>query len=179
MRVVTQRWALSTYDGSKLDRGRSLPTEIAWIVTSRLVFERTFAPMWLRRAILRLFGADVGDGTVIKPHVLIKFPWKLRIDRHAWIGEYVWIDNLAQVSIGSDSSVSQGVYLCTGNHDYRSTRFDLRAEPITIGRNCWIGAFSLVGPGVNLAEGTVVSMGERVTATSTPVILREEAGTEP
>lgn len=166
MRVVTRRWALSTYDGAKLDRGRSRAVEIAWIAVSRLMFERTFTPMWLRRVILRLFGASVGVGTVIKPHVLIKFPWKLQIDRDAWIGEHVWIDNLAQVTIGPDSCVSQGVYLCTGNHDYHSTRFDLTAEPIVIGRNCWVGAFSLVGPGVDLPEGTVVSMGERVTASS-------------
>ena len=55
-----------------------------------------------RRLILRLFGARVGRGVVVKPGARIKFPWRLSIGDHSWIGEDAWIDNLAPVAIGAD-----------------------------------------------------------------------------
>ena len=58
-----------------------------------------------RVQLLRLFGASIGSGVVIKPHVRIKFPWKLSIGDYSWIGEEVWIDNLAEVSIGSNCCI--------------------------------------------------------------------------
>ena len=41
------------------------------------------------------------------------------------IGENVWIDNLASVSIGATCCLSQGAMLLTGNHNYKKTTFDL------------------------------------------------------
>ena len=40
--------------------------------------------------LLRLFGAQVGNGVVIKPSVNIKYPWLLTIGDHVWIGEHVF-----------------------------------------------------------------------------------------
>ena len=51
-----------------------------------------------KRFLLRLFGAKIGKGVVIKPCVNIKYPWKLRIGNYVWIGENVWIDNLDTVT---------------------------------------------------------------------------------
>src|ERR1700733_968142 len=52
--------------------------------------------------LLRLFGARIGKGVVLKPGVNIKYPWKLTIGDHSWIGERVWIDNLAAVHLGKN-----------------------------------------------------------------------------
>ena len=38
-------------------------------------------------------------------------PWRLSIGDYSWIGEDVWIDNLAMVKIGKNVCVSQGAYL--------------------------------------------------------------------
>ena len=77
-------------------------------------------PSTFKAIILRVFGAKVGKGLVIRTHVRIKQPWRLSIGDHVWIGESVWIDNLVQVAIASNVCLSQGAFLLTGNHDYKS-----------------------------------------------------------
>jgi len=79
-----------------------------------------------------MFGAKVGKGVVIKPSVNIKFPWKLKIGDHSWIGEGVWIDNLSDVIIGGHVALSQGCLLLTGSHDHRRETFDFLSAPIVL-----------------------------------------------
>ncbi len=83
---------------------------------------------------LRVFGATVGKGVIIRPTVNIKYPWKLKIGNHCWIGESVWIDNLDQVTMEDNVCISQGAYLLCGNHNYKSTSFDLMTAPIYLQR---------------------------------------------
>lgn len=101
-----------------------------WYLVSWLFFRGYACPFSTPKTwLLRLFGAQIGKGLVIKPCVEIKFPWKLQLGDHVWIGEKVWIDNLGQVAIGSHVTLSQGAMLLTGNHDYKkkvSTLFPLR-----------------------------------------------------
>lgn len=116
-----------------------------------------------RVTALRVFGASLGAGVVVKPGVKVKFPWRLAVGDHSWIGEDVWIDNLDRVSIGADSVISQGAYLCTGNHDWTKETFDLITAPIEVGNQVWIGAKSVVGPGVVIADDSIVTLGTVVT----------------
>jgi len=64
-------------------------------------------PSKIKVKILKLYGAKVGYNVLIKPNVNIKYPWFLEIGNDVWIGENVWIDNLAQVTIGNDVCLSQ------------------------------------------------------------------------
>lgn len=108
---------------------------------------------------LRLFGAKIGNNVVVKPKINIKHPWKLTIGNHCWIGESVWIDNLAEVTIEDNVCLSQGAFLICGNHNYKKSTFDLMVAPITIREGAWIGAKSIVGPGVTVESHAVLSLG--------------------
>lgn len=154
---------LDEFTNDDFDRGRSRPIEACWRTIEGVLFDSWLPGSIWRTFLLRFFGAIVGRGVIIKPHVRVKFPWKLRIGDHSWIGESVWIDNLAQVSIGSHCCVSQGVYLCTGNHRWDTSTFDLEIKSIVINDQCWIGAMARIGPGVVVAEGAVIGLGEIVT----------------
>lgn len=109
--------------------------------------------------VLRSFGARIGLGVRIKPGVRVKFPWRLTVGDFVWIGEDAWIDNLAPVTIGSHVCISQGVYLCTGNHDWSHPLFELKVSPIQIEAECWIAARAVVGPGVTVGQGAVLGLG--------------------
>jgi putative colanic acid biosynthesis acetyltransferase WcaF len=117
----------------------------------------------LRSWLLRLFGGRIGHGVVLKPGIRVKYPWRLSVGDNSWIGEDCWLDNLEQISIGSNSCVSQGAYLCTGNHDWADESFGLIAKPIRLGDGAWVGAKCVVGPGVELGECSVAAAGSVVT----------------
>jgi putative colanic acid biosynthesis acetyltransferase WcaF len=116
----------------------------------------------LRVALLRLFGAKIGHGVVVRANVNISFPWRLSIGDHVWIGEGVGILSLARVTIESNVCISQRAYLCTGSHDFRREDFKLKVAPITVRTGSWVAAAAFVGPGVEVGTGAVVSAGSVV-----------------
>ncbi|HET6324544.1 MAG TPA: WcaF family extracellular polysaccharide biosynthesis acetyltransferase [Planctomycetaceae bacterium] len=152
--------------------GRSPLVRGLWAVVSLVIFQSGWVPLYgIKRWLLRRFGASVGAGVVIKPHVRIKFPWRLRIGAHAWIGEDVWIDNLATIHLANDVCVSQGAYLCTGSHDHRRVTFDLIVKPIVVESAAWVGARAIVLPGVTIRRGAVVASGSVVTRDVPPGVI--------
>lgn len=129
----------------------------AWFINSFLPFSG------FRVFLLRLFGAKIGAGVVLKPYINVKYPWRLVIGDHCWIGEQVWIDNLDDVQIGSHVCVSQGAMLLCGNHNYRKISFDLTTGPITLEDGVWIGAKTVVCPGVVCHSHCVLTVGSVAT----------------
>lgn len=109
--------------------------------------------------LLRCFGAKVGKGVNIKPSVNIKYPWRLTIGNYSWIGENVWIDNLDEVVIGDNCCISQGVLLLCGNHNYKKSSFDLITGKIVLEDGVWLGAKSIVCPGVTIKTHAVLVVG--------------------
>ncbi len=154
---------LSAYKNRLYSPGRGRIIRGVWYLISVLVFESGWFPMMRpKRAILRLFGAKVGRGLVIKPRVWIKYPWRLVVGDHCWIGQGAWIDNLADVRLGSHVCVSQQVYICTGSHDHQSRTFDLIAKPIEVGDGVWLAARALVLGGIAIGINAVVAAGSVV-----------------
>jgi putative colanic acid biosynthesis acetyltransferase WcaF len=151
---------LSTFQNRDFSHGKSLLTRMLWILCSRLFFETLIPyPNAFKRSLLALFGAKIGKGVVLKPSVKIKQPWRLEIGDHSWIGEGVWIDNLVHVSLASNVCLSQGAFLLTGNHNYKKTSFDLITGEIHLEEGVWIGAKSIVGPGVTCHSHAVLAAG--------------------
>ena len=150
---------LNTYNNNSYKSGNFIARFI-WYFINAIFFKSSFLPLYsLKRALLKLFGADIGVNVIIKPNVNIKYPWKLKVGDYAWIGEGVWIDNLDFVSIGSHCCVSQGALLLCGNHDYSKSSFDLMVKPIVLEEGVWIGAKSVVCPGVIIGSHGVLRAG--------------------
>jgi putative colanic acid biosynthesis acetyltransferase WcaF len=132
----------------------------AWIIIEALtLLNPVFVSYRLKARILRFFGASMGKSPVIKPGVHIKYPWRLSVGDYVWLGERVWIDNLADVMLGDNVCISQGAYLCTGNHDWSDPHMDLVTGPITVSSGAWIAAFAKVGPGVEIGQDAVIALG--------------------
>lgn len=155
---------LSTYNNAWYQPGSKVK-RLLWYVVSLIFFESAWnVSSGLKVMLLKCFGAELDEGVVIKPKVTIKYPWKLKIGKHCWIGEKVWIDNLDQVTLEDHVCISQGALLLCGNHNYKTPSFDLMIAPITLKEGSWVGAKCSVGPGVTLESHAVLSMGSVATS---------------
>lgn len=149
--------------------GASVFKQVLWYVTNIIFFKNAWCiSSNLKVGLLRRFGATVGKGVVIKPCVNIKYPWKLSVGNHAWIGEQAWIDNIAHVTIGDNVCLSQGSLLLTGNHNYKTISFDLLPGTIILEDAVWIGAKAIVCPGVVCASHSVLSVAAVANANMLP-----------
>ena len=148
---------LSTFSMPPGFRGRSGVTVQLWWIVQALLFAPSpqFLYGW-RRFLLRMFGAEVGRGVIIRPTVRTQFPWKVTIGDYAWIGDDVVLYSLGPITVGAHAVVSQRGYLCTGSHRYDRLTFDIYAEAITVGEECWLATDVFVAPGVTIGRGTLV-----------------------
>lgn len=152
---------LSSYNNGwyKKEIGASYLKQGCWYLVNALFFINPLNPSsGLKVFLLRLFGSKLGKGIVLKPGVNIKYPWKLVIGNNCWIGERVWIDNLAPVTIGNNVCISQGAMLLTGNHNYKKKSFDLKVAPIVLESGVWVGAKGMVCPGLTLSSHAVLTV---------------------
>lgn len=163
---------LSRFDNHSFDRGATRSFEILWWLVRACVFQSRLPwPSGIKVRLLRLFGARIGTGVVIRSRVNISFPWRLSVGDHTWVGDEVSILSLADVSIGSSVCISQRAFLCTGSHDYRKPTFDLITNPIHVQDSAWIGAMSFVGPGVTVGQGAVCAAGSVVVRDVPPGVI--------
>ena len=150
---------LADFHNSWYKSGAGIIKRTLWYYTNVLFFLNPWNPFSsLKVFLLRLYGAKIGKGVIIKPSVNIKYPWFLTVGNNAWIGEKVWIDNLAKVKIGDNVSVSQGSMLLCGNHNYKKQTFDLIVGEIKLEEGVWIGAKSIVAPGVTCKSHSILSV---------------------
>jgi putative colanic acid biosynthesis acetyltransferase WcaF len=138
-------------------RGRSRAYVQLWRLVQSSLFALSPQAMYSWRAwLLRLFGAKIGRGAIIRPSVKIPYPWKLTIGDHCHIGDEVHLYTYAEIEIGDCAVVSQRSYICTGSHDYTSPTFDLFARKIVIAAEAWVAMDVFVAPGVTIGRGAVV-----------------------
>jgi acetyltransferase-like isoleucine patch superfamily enzyme len=95
----------------------------------------------------------------------------LEIGHRVYVGDYSTIRvTRTTVSIGDDTIIGQGVKILATNHNFlrkdlivRQQDIDLNKIGIHIGKDCWLGAGSIILPGVTLGDGVVVGAGSIVT----------------
>ncbi|MDQ1204477.1 acetyltransferase [Microbacterium sp. SORGH_AS_0862] len=109
----------------------------------------------LRIRVLRMFGAEIGQGVVFRPRTRVKFPWKLHIGDRSWIGEGVWFHNQDHIYIGRDVVISQETFLTTGSHAMRRD-MALVTRPIAISDGAWVTSRCMVVGGAEVGRSAVV-----------------------
>ena len=129
---------------------------LLWQAAWRLLFRPTpwFWPA-PRRALLRLFGAKIGNKVQIMPSVQIWAPWNLALGDHATVSHGVDLYAVDRIEIGAHATVSQRAFLCTATHDVDHPHMPLLTAPIRIGDGAWVGAEAYVHPGVAIGVDAV------------------------
>ncbi len=148
---------LRLYDQSWYSPGKPKWMILLWWLLQATIFPLTLhahhAP---RRSLLRLFGAKVGKGAVIRPSARFHYPWKVTIGDYSWIGSGVELYSLDWIHIGEHCVISQNSYLCTGSHDLSDPAFGLQTASITLENGVWVATDCFVGPGVTIGANAVV-----------------------
>jgi putative colanic acid biosynthesis acetyltransferase WcaF len=153
-------------------RGRSaLFVQLWWLIQGTFFRWSPQGFYGFRRWLLRVFGADIGVGVLVRPSVKVVYPWKVVIKDHAWIGDDVVIYSFAKITIGENAVVSQKSYLCAGTHDYSKPHFDIDAKPIIIGKQAWLATDVFVAPGISIGDGAVIGARSSVFSDMPPMMV--------
>ena len=110
-----------------------------------------------RNFLLKLFGAKIGKGVMIRSSADIHYPWKFEIGDFSWIGYNTKIYNLGKISIGSNVAIAHDVYICNGSHDITKSTFDITRGEIEICDETWIANDVFIGPNVTINKGCVIA----------------------
>lgn len=149
---------LKNFKVPKKFRGKSkIVVQLWWIIQDTLF---AWSPQFLygwRRFLLRVFGAKIGKGVLIRSTVKITYPWNIEIGDYCWIGEENVLYSLGKITIGNNVALAHKVYINTGGHDYKKISFDIFAEPVVIEDQCWITNDVYIAPGVTVGKGSVIA----------------------
>jgi len=132
---------------------------IVWLFLARWTPEHSRLFNLWRVCLLRLFGAKVGKGCVVKSSCAIWQPWNLTLGKYVALGEYVHCYTVDKITIGDQATISREVFLCCASHDVTSPIMELTHAPIHVGENAWIAARAIVLPGRKVGAGAVVAAG--------------------
>ena len=127
---------------------------IVWGVFARPL-PRSVGSGW-KRFLLRLFGARIDATAIVYSSAKVYYPANLTMGSYACLASDVDCYNVAPVTIGANSTVSQGAYLCTASHDITDPLNPLVTKPIVIEDQAWVAAGAFVGMGVTIGQGAVV-----------------------
>ncbi|MEG0742115.1 MAG: sugar O-acetyltransferase [Clostridia bacterium] len=134
-----------------------------------------------RAAIISQIFQAVGEGSFLQGPLYIHYGQHTQIGRHFFGNFNLTIQDDARVTIGDNCNFGPNVTIVTPVHpmlpDERRALIDTAgntlhmcyAKPVTIGRDCWLGANVVVCPGVTIGAGCVIGAGSVVVRDIPPL----------
>ena len=120
-----------------------------------------------RRELLTQMFASFGEDSYIEPPLHANWGGKFTsIGRHVYANFGLTLVDDTFIEIGDDTKIGPHVTICAGTHptDPEQRRKSMQYNrPVKIGRNCWIGAGSVILPGVTIGDNSVIGAGSVVT----------------
>lgn len=94
------------------------------------------------------------------------------------IGDNVGLNNNTmlfchdRIDIGDDTIMGPGIYIYDHDHCYSNTegvkRNDFKTAPVIIGKNCWIGAGSIILRGTTIGDNCLIAAGSVIRGVYEP-----------
>lgn len=130
-------------------------------------------PVKRRELLIELMGM-VGDDVEVRSPVYVDYGSNVRLGTWAFLNYGCQLADVAPITVGDHCQIGPNVQLLTPVHPLDPRRRQDRwesAEPITVGRNVWVGGGAIICPGVTIGDDTVVGAGAVVTADLPPGVL--------
>ncbi len=119
-----------------------------------------------RQKIMKKLFAEVGENCYIEPPLQANWGMHTHLGKNVYANFNLTLVDDTHIYIGDHTMIGPNVTIATAGHPITP---DLRRKvaqfniPITIGSNVWIGANSVVLPGVTIGENSVIGAGSVVT----------------
>ncbi len=121
----------------------------------------------LREKMLGEMFAEIGEGCYVEPPLHANWGGK-----HVHFGNNVYanfsltlVDD-THIYIGDHTMIGPNVTIATASHpidpSLRESAYQ-QNRPVTVGRNCWIGAGAILLPGVSVGDNSIIGAGSVVT----------------
>jgi acetyltransferase-like isoleucine patch superfamily enzyme len=124
---------------------------------------------WVWRSLVwqKIFGFNRHVPWPVSPFITISNPENIEFDvndinNFQTYGTY-FQNFSAKIIIGKGTWIAPNVAIITANHDFQNLNRHISGEDVIIGKDCWIGINSVILPGVQLGNHTIVGAGSIVT----------------
>ena len=129
----------------------------------------------IRQHLIKLILAEFGEGSFMQGPIFFHYGRHTRIGKRCFINYNLTVQDDAAVRIGDDCNFGPNVTIVTPVHpllpNERRVMYDQAgtpkhlcyAKPVTIGKDCWLGANVVVCPGVTIGDNCVIGAGSVVT----------------
>lgn len=122
-----------------------------------------FPSHFVRNIFYKLCGIKLGRKATFHMGARFYNPKNISVGEGTIIGDHIFIDGRAKVTIGKHTDIASQVMIYNSEHDLSDPSFKAIEEPVTIGDYCFIGPRVIIMPGVNIGDGAVVAGGAVVT----------------
>lgn len=146
---------------SQLFQERQLAKELVFMFNS-------LRPMEVdkRNEILKQLIGKTGKTFFIEPPFRCDYGSNIEIGENFYSNYNLTILDCATVTIGNNVLIGPNVGIYTAGHPLHHVKRNEEYEyavPIRIGNNVWLGANTVINPGVSIGDGTVIGSGSVVT----------------
>lgn len=153
---------------------------LSWSVASKKIFNRIIN-YWLdfelmilrfvgniplhtvRNFFYGLAGVKIEKGARIHMWANFYNPRNVTIGKGSIIGDHVFLDGRAKLTIGREVDIASEVQIYNAEHDINSMDFRPSIDEVVIGDYVFIGPRVIILPGVHIGKGAVVAAGAVVT----------------
>lgn len=132
-----------------------------------------FVGQKIRKPILEVLLGKIGNGTTISTDVKLISPQNINLGDNVGITNKVMLDGRGGIIINDYTIIGFESIILTRTHQYTDENMPIRSQtqhsmPVQIGKDVWIGARSIILPGVKIGDGAIVGANAVVTRDVTP-----------
>lgn len=122
------------------------------------------SPEEIREIFEKIIGKPVDETFGLFPPFYTDCGKNITVGKNVFINMGCKFQDQGGIFIDDGALIGHNVVLATLNHDISPvTRHSMTPKPIHIGKNVWIGANSVILPGVTVGDGAIVAAGAVVT----------------